>query len=141
MSRKIYRRVMTAAVIVAAIAALRFSIVGAWPVALFFVADVAALWLGFYLYRQACRRYEVISLSPTMLSLTSVSAGGRKTSWFFEPYWARIELVSSRHNEQSLTIRSKDQIKKFGEFLNPPDQKSAALELNEKLALWRAGNL
>lgn len=69
---------------------LPFVILGAWPVAGFLGLDVLLLWLAFRMYRRHATAYEVITVEPSVLRVTNVSAAGRAAEARFHPFWARI---------------------------------------------------
>lgn len=118
---------------------LYFYNLGAWPVAGFFGLDFLLLYLAFRLSYRSARAYEEIVLTPDLLLIRRVSAGGRASEIRFNPYWVRLEI--HREEDEGVTkllVRTRDRREPVGAFLNPEDRGSFARALGAALAEVRA---
>lgn len=75
---------------IAGLSALRFLVLGAWPVATFFLLDAGLIYGAFRLSYATARAFEVVQLGRDTLIVTRVDWRGRARCWSFNPIWARI---------------------------------------------------
>lgn len=134
LSRAGLRRVMLGAGLISLVAGLRFWMIGAWPVMLFFVLDLALLWGAFKLNALAARRREHVRLSAQALDIWHVSALGHARTARFEPYWTRVELRHPGQHRAELRIRDRAQHTVVGSFLTKEERADLAQALQEALA-------
>lgn len=112
-------RVLTA---VCVLVGLRFLLVGAWPVAVFLLVDIAAIWLAFHCNYRSARLFETLQLSEKHLTLTRVHPDGRVENWRFDPYWVKLDLKTIDEDRNQLTLSSHGETVIFGAFLTPTDR-------------------
>lgn len=118
-------------------AAIRFIMIGAWPVVIFVAIDLIALWLAFFLNYRSAQRFETVQLTDTDLLLTRVHPNGRSETWLFEPYWAQVKLRKLGGGDNELSLRSHGEQVVFGRFMLAKERKEFARSLEGALAQWR----
>jgi uncharacterized membrane protein len=116
-----------------------FTLMGAWPVFGFFGLDVLLIYLAFKMNYRDGRAYELIEVSPDVLKITQVAASGRKRSFDFNPYWARVRFSEWPDGRAFLKIASHGKEFEFARFLNTAEKKDFANALQGALAVARAG--
>lgn len=110
-----------------------FLAIGAWPVFGFFGLDVALIYVAFKLNYRAGKAYEVIELTPELLSLTRVAAGGATERFEFNPYWARVRLSERPDGRNDIAIASHGNELPFGRLLNNDERREFAAVLESAL--------
>jgi uncharacterized membrane protein len=118
--------------------ALSFILRGAWPIAPFMGLDVALLAWAFRSSTLASRRFEHVTLTPTLLRVEKHSARGSATTAEFNPYWVRVDLQRPTEFSNRLFLRSHGRQMQVGDFLAPSVREAFAAAL--KSALWAAKN-
>lgn len=124
---------MSAVCAVSFITGLAFLAIGAWPVFGFFGLDVALIYFAFKLNYRAAKAYEVIDLTPELLSLTRVAASGATETFEFNPYWARVRLSERPDGRNDLAIASHGKELPFGLLLNNDERREFAAVLANAL--------
>ena len=102
---------------------------GAWPIAPFLGADVAALTWAFRASVVASRREEHLTLTPASLCILRRPELSRTV---LNPYWVHVETQPST----GLTLSSHGKAVRIGVFLGPAALADLAQALRN--ALWRA---
>ncbi len=115
---------------VCGLAALRFLALGAWPVFLFMLLDVALIYGAFRLNYRDGRRFEQVTLTPDQLTVRKVAPGGQERSAAFNPYWVRVELDPA---DQHLALRLHGQRETVGQFLSPDERVEVKAEIERGL--------
>ncbi|HWA30377.1 MAG TPA: DUF2244 domain-containing protein [Rhizomicrobium sp.] len=118
--------------------ALSFILRGAWPIAPFMGLDVALLAWAFRASTVAARRFEQVTLTPSLLRVEQHSAKGAVKEADFNPYWVRVDLQRPTEYTNKLFLRSHGRELQLGAFLAPQVRESFAQAL--KSALFRAKN-
>lgn len=131
---------MTILCVVSFVAGTAFLLMGAWPVFGFFGLDVLLVYIAFKLNYRAGKAYELIEVTPAVLTITQVAASGRKRSFDFNPYWARVRFSEWPDGRAFLKIASHGKDFEFGRYLNPDEKKDFATALQGALAVARAGS-
>lgn len=116
---------------------IRFYVAGAWPVVIFLVLDVFALWLAFYINNRRARVREVIKLTDNCLIVERYAPNGRVESWQFEPYWTKINIrkLDRYRNELSLNLHQQNVM--IGDFLLPGEKQKLKEKLEAELYQWK----
>ena len=138
LARKSFNRMILILAGFCVFAAIRFIMIGAWPVVIFVAIDLIALWLAFFLNYRAARAFETVQLTDRDLILTRVSANGRAVSWRFEPYWVSIKVRERGEDKNELYLRSHGETVYFGDCLMPDERREFKTALENALAKWRA---
>lgn len=116
------------------IAGVIFCLIGAWPVMGFFGLDVALIYWAFKANYRSGRAYELIDLTPEVLTLTRVSPAGKSEKVEINPYWARVSLATDHPDGRtSLRIIAQGRELEFGKFLNEDERRDLADALREAL--------
>jgi uncharacterized membrane protein len=85
-----FRLLMGFVILVSAAASARFLVIGAWPIAAFFVVDVALIYLFFKLNYRAAKAREHLRLTHYELAFARVDPRGRRREWRFNPLFVRL---------------------------------------------------
>jgi uncharacterized membrane protein len=137
LKRKNFNRMIGVLAAFCVFAAIRFILIGAWPVVIFVAIDLIALWLAFFLNYRSAQRFETVQLTDNDLLLTRVQPNGRSETWRFEPYWVQVKLRKLGGGENELSLRSHGEQVVFGRFLLPKEREEFASSLKLALARWR----
>lgn len=133
-----FERLCLFLMVVCGLASIRFWIVGAWPVVLFLMFDVFAIWFAFTLNYKRGQIFETIQLSETDLIVARSDKQGRVSTWRFEPYWTKVTLEKTGDNTVNrLIIHLHEKKVALGGFLLPADRKRIARDIDDALQLWR----
>jgi uncharacterized membrane protein len=130
---------MGALTAVSFLAGVVFVMLGAWPVTLFFGLDVLLIYIAFRRSYYDGRAYETIELSAGNLNITHQHASGRRESFDFNPYWARVVLRRSRDGRTDLRIRVSGREHAFGRLLTDEERADLAAALANALLEARGG--
>ena len=123
------------------IAGMAFLLMGAWPVFGFFGLDVALVYLAFKLNFKAGRMYETIDISPSALTLTRVDPAGRRQTFQFNPYWARVRLSQlAPDGRTALSLAAHGQEVPFASFLTDDERSGLAQALTDALLKARTAH-
>ncbi len=136
LARRDFRLLMAIFVGVSLLAAARMWLVGAWPVAFFFILDAGLLWLALGLSYRTGRMLEQILLTDHHLEVVRVRPPDCVRRWVFEPWWTRVE-VERRTGTDRLVLRQRDRRLVLGGFLPPEERREVAAELRRALGEYR----
>tara|TARA_R110002020_G_scaffold134518_24_gene300216 strand:- start:621 stop:1136 length:516 start_codon:yes stop_codon:yes gene_type:complete len=140
LGRRGFRIMMVIASAIAVWSGLRFYYIGAWPVALFMVADVALLFFAFRHNYRAARAFEEVQVSTTEVLVRQVGANGRSQEFRFNPAWARLAVTRlADEGVTKLALVSHGHSLVVGGFLNPDDRESFADAFGGALADAKRG--
>ncbi|WP_262692425.1 DUF2244 domain-containing protein [Kordiimonas aestuarii] len=137
LKRKNFNRMIMILAAFCLFAAIRFIMIGAWPVVIFVGIDLVALWLAFHFNYRAAQRFETVQLTDRDLLVTRVHPNGRAQTWRFEPYWVQVRLRKLDDGENELSLRSHGERLSFGHFMLPDERREFALALESALTRWR----
>jgi uncharacterized membrane protein len=119
--------------LVSCIAALVFTLNGAWPVTPFFGADVALLALAMHISVRASRRRERLTLTSQKLLIERISANGASRREELNPYWLRVEHEDPELMGCELALVSRGRRWVVGSFLGAEERASLAQALRGAL--------
>ena len=114
--------------------ALSFVLRGAWPIAPFMGLDVALLAWAFRASRIAARRFEQVTLTPSLLSIEQHPAKGAVSTSQFNPYWVRVDLQQLTEHSNRLLLHSHGKSVQVGSFLSPGVREGFANALKSALS-------
>ena len=130
---------MTALGAVSFITGVAFCMIGAWPVMGFFGLDVALVYWAFKLNYRSGRAYELVDVTPEVLTLTRVEPSGATEAFEVNPYWARVSLTTDRPDGRtSLRIIAQGRELLLGQFLTDDERHNFAVALTGALQTARA---
>lgn len=138
LSRKGFFVMMAIIVLVMGIGAMRALALGAWPIALFSIADIALVYICFKLSYRSGRAFEEVKVDEREVLVRKVSASGTVTEHRFHPAWARLSVT--RVDDEGVTRLDLGSHGKFivlGAFLSPDDRASFADAFADALARAR----
>lgn len=138
LSRKGFFVLMAIVVAVMGIGALRAMALGAWPIAIFAVADVALVYICFKLSYRSGRAFEEVTVNESEVLVRKVTSSGLITEHRFHPFWARLSVT--RLEDEGVTRLDFGSHGKFivlGAFLSPDDRASFADAFADALARAR----
>lgn len=135
LSRRGFWILITVVSIAMGFAALRMLAIGAWPVAIFAVADVLLIYVAFKLSYRSGRAFEEVSVTGSEVLVRKVTPAGKVTEHRFHPGWARLS-VTCKDDEGvvRLDLGSHGSWVVIGSFLNPDDRASFAEAFSVALA-------
>ncbi|WP_439543712.1 DUF2244 domain-containing protein [Hyphomicrobium sp.] len=110
-----------------------FLVMGAWPVTGFFGLDVLLVYIAFKLNYRAARAYELVELTPNVLTLKQVSASGKTRAFEFNPYWVRVLFSEWPDGRTHLKLASHGRELEFARLLNDDERRDFALALKDAL--------
>ena len=112
---------------------------GAWPVALFGLADLALVWGAFELNYRAARQFEEITVTGREVLIRQVNAAGHAVEHRFDPHWGRLQITrKAEEGVTRLAFGSHGRHVVIGAFLNPADRASFADAFADALSRVRA---
>jgi len=117
-----------------------FLMVGAWPVFGFFGLDVLLVYWAFRVNYRTARAYEVVTVTPTELTVRKVSHHGRVRQWTLNPLWVRLDRDEDEEfGIERLFLVSHGRRLPIASFLGAREKESFALALAGALAEARRG--
>lgn len=138
LSRRGFRGLMVLLGAALGLAAVRLSAIGAWPAALFALAQIVLVYGAFHLNYRAGRRFEEVSVTEREVLVRKVAPSGRVTEHRFHPVWARLSVT--RVEDEGVTrlaLGSHGRWIVIGAFLDPDDRASFAEAFADALAAAR----
>lgn len=140
LTRADFRVLMLAFGLLCLAGGMRFLLLGAWPVAVFFAIDILVFYLAFRSNFRAANAYEQYRLTALELFFARVSARGARAEWRFNPHWVRIER---REDEEfglmQLALASRGSRVEIARFLGPDQKAAFAQTLSDALSAARRG--
>jgi len=119
---------------------LYFLSAGAWPIFGFMGLDVLLVYWAFRVnFRSACA-YEVVTVTPSELTVRKVSYHGSVRQWTLNPVW--VQLDRDEHKElgiERLFLVSHGRRLPIAGFLGAQEKESFALALSGALAQAKRG--
>jgi uncharacterized membrane protein len=128
-----FRWLMLAVAAVSALGALRFLVLGAWPVALFFLLDAGLLYLAFKLSYRSADSFEEVRIDEARLTVRRVERRKPERLWEFHPHWVRVLLERRSAHDQRLALASHGDRLEIGRFLSPEERAEVAAEIKAGL--------
>ena len=119
---------------------LYFLSAGAWPIFGFMGLDVLLVYWAFRVNFRSARAYEVVTVTPSELTVRKVSYHGRVRQWTLNPVWVRLDR--DEHKEfgiERLFLVSHGRRLPIAGFLGAQEKESFALALSGALAQAKRG--
>jgi uncharacterized membrane protein len=139
LSRRGLRWLCGIAAAVAAVPAIGFALLGAWPILGFMGVEVVLV-LGLLLlhHRWNAGKLETVLLAEGRLTVAWHDGRGREGRAELEPYWARLSLEEPADRAPRLVARARGREVEIGRFLAPEEKRALAAALEEALRRYRA---
>jgi uncharacterized membrane protein len=119
---------------------LYFLSAGAWPIFGFMGLDVLLVYWAFRVNFRSARAYEVVTVTPSELTVRKVSYHGSVRQWRLNPVW--VQLDRDEHKEfgiERLFLVSHGRRLPIAGFLGAQEKASFALALSGALAQAKRG--
>jgi uncharacterized membrane protein len=124
--------VVGALAVVTAAVALRFCLLGAWPVLLFSFVDIPLLVVLLAINQRRARASELIMLDTTQLTVIRTDPAGRRKQESLPAAWLRVDLNASKGIPR-IVLSSHGRQCEVGAFLHEPDKVSLFYALSNAL--------
>ncbi len=121
-----------------ALTALRFWLIGAWPVAVFSVLEVGVAVLLLQVNARRARSSEMILLTDQMLRIVRTTAGGRRQERAIAPTWLNVALEEIAGRAPRVVLVARGVREEIGSALGEAERRDLAHALTE--ALYRFHN-
>jgi uncharacterized membrane protein len=121
-------------------AGLAFFIAGAWPVIGFLGLDVLLVYVAFRVSYRSAAAYELVTMTPSALTVRKVSHRGHVAEWTLNPVWVRLQRET--HDEfgiERLFLVSQGRRLPVATFLGPKEKASFAAALAAALGEAKRG--
>ncbi len=133
LGRRGFLVLMIAVALVSALAAGRFFLLGASPVAAFFLLDAALLYGAFRLSYARARSFETVRLAPHVLDVAQVDWRHRVRRVTLNPLWVRLEQAPA------LRLCQRRHCIELASFLSPAERAEFAAALGAALQAVKTG--
>lgn len=120
---------------------MMFLFMGAWPVFGFLGLDVLLLYVAFKLNYRAGRLFELVDVTREQLVVTRVHPCGRRESFEFNPFWARVLLREWPDGRTELRLTGHGRELLFGQFLTDDERRDFASALKGALIEARGARI
>ncbi|WP_448664113.1 DUF2244 domain-containing protein [Sphingomonas sp. CJ20] len=121
-----------------ALMSLRFALLGAWPVALFSLIDLALLGGALYAFRRSQVPRETLTIADGRIVHVATDAQGHRHQAEVPAYWARLESIERTPLDLSLWLRFRDQRHPIGLCLGLDERREVARILDRAIRECRA---
>lgn len=122
----------------AALPAIGFALLGAWPILGFLGLEVGLVLGLLALHRRwNARALECVKLTARRLSVWRRDGRGREERAELEAYWARLHLEEAPDRTPRLTAAARGREVEIGRFLAPEQKRALAEALGEALGRFR----
>ncbi len=120
---------------------MMFLMMGAWPVFGFFGLDVLLIYIAFKLNYRSGRRFELVDVTRELVTVTRVHPCGRRESFDFNPFWARVLLSEWPDGRTELRLSAHGRELLFGQFLTDEERRDFASALRGALVDARGARI
>ena len=118
--------------------ALRFWLIGAWPVVVFSIAEVGLAVLLLRINASQARSSELVLLTERTLRVVRTTAGGRRSERELSPGWLNVALEEIPGRAPRLVLVARNVREEIGAALGEMERRDLARALQE--ALYNARN-
>jgi uncharacterized membrane protein len=129
--------VVGALVVMTAAVALRFWLLGAWPVLMFAFFEIPLLVVLLTINMRGARANELIMLDATQVTVLRTDPAGRRRQEALPAAWLRVNL-NATNGTSSVVLSSQGRICEVGALLHEPEK--ASLFKSLETALHRVNN-
>jgi uncharacterized membrane protein len=129
--------VVSALVVMTSAVALRFWLLGAWPVLMFAFVEIPLLVVLLTLNMRQARANELIMLDATQVTVLRTDPAGRRRQEILPAAWLRV-VLNATNGTSSVVLSSQGRICEVGAFLHEQDKTSLFKSL--ETAIHRVNN-
>jgi len=133
LSRRGWRWLVLVLLLATGLMALRFWLIGAWPVAIFAGLEVGLFLVLFRMHARAMRQTEVLLLSPSALRIIRTDGRGRREERAMQPHWLNVVLRERTGRVPALLLSSRGQHNEIAQTLGETEKRDLAEALSEAL--------
>lgn len=119
-------------IVVNAVGAVAFGVMGAWPVSGFLGLDVLAVYAAFRLSNAQAQAFERITISPQTFTVERCSARGKTHTESLPAYWAQV-VFDGDETAGEIRVRSHGRAIAVGTHLPGPERHLFARRLQQAL--------
>lgn len=135
-----FRIVMAICAVIAAAAAVRFAVMGFWPVGGFLALDLVALYVAFRVSYRRAGAFEQVLLTPLELMIRRVTHRGDAREWRLNPLWTRLHREEDEEfGLQRLALHSRGERVEVARELSPGERADFADQFGRALAAVKRG--
>jgi uncharacterized membrane protein len=117
-----------------------FMLAGAWPIFGFCGLDVLLVYWAFRVSYRRANAYELVTVTPSELTIRQVSHRGRTSEWTLNPVWVRLDrVVHAEFGIERLFLVSHGRRLAIAGCLGPQEKESFAHALAAALGEARRG--
>lgn len=116
---------------------LRFSLLGAWPVAVFALLEVALFLTLFWIHARSTRQMELLLLSPSALRVIRIEPSGRRSEQQLQPGWLNVALRERAGRVPALVLSSHGRQAEIARALGEAEKRELAAALAEAVQTLR----
>jgi uncharacterized membrane protein len=138
LSPRALRVLLGAIAVLSGLIALRFLLIGAWPVLAFSLLEVGAVMLLLWHNARAARGSELVLLSGDALRIIRTDQRGRRTESTLQPAWLRVVLEERPGRTPRLWLAGGRTQQEIGACLGEEEKRDLARALSG--ALFRLQN-
>src|SRR5512144_826364 len=104
-----------------------FVLRGAWPVFGFCGLEVLAVYWAFRINYRRGKAYELVTVTPSELTVRKVTHHGRMREWTLNPLWVQLDrVVHAEYGIERLFLVSRGRRLAIAGFLGPDEKESFA---------------
>ena len=117
-----------------------FVLRGAWPVFGFCGLEVLAVYWAFRINYRRGKAYELVTVTPSELTVRKVTHHGRMREWTLNPLWVQLDrVVHAEYGIERLFLVSRGRRLAIAGFLGPDEKASFASALSAALGEAKRG--
>jgi uncharacterized membrane protein len=131
------RRLIGLICLLCGLTALRFWLIGAWPVVIFSVAEVGLAVLLLLLNAGQARASELVLLTERSLRVVRTTPGGRRAEREMSPGWLNVALEETPGRAPRLVLVARDVREEIGAALGETERRDLARALQQALHTLR----
>ena len=137
LSRGGMTRLCAAICLIVGLGAIRFWMIGAWPVALFGVVEIGLAMLMLRLNTVRARATELLLLTETSLRVIRTDPRGRRRQQDYAPSWLNVILIDRPGRVPTLMLTGRGVREELAASLGEHEKRDLALALRAALDRWR----
>ena len=117
-----------------------FVLRGAWPVFGFCGLEVLLVYWAFRINYRRGKAYELVTVTPSELTVRKVTHHGRMREWTLNPLWVQLDrVVHAEYGIERLFLVSRGRRLAIAGFLGPDEKASFASALSAALGEAKRG--
>lgn len=117
-----------------------FVLRGAWPVFGFCGLEVLLVYWAFRINYRRGKAYELVTVTPSELTVRKVTHHGRMREWTLNPLWVQLDrVVHAEYGIERLFLVSRGRRVAIAGFLGPDEKASFASALSAALGEAKRG--